>query len=299
MAATTLAHFTTGTVGMFGGTQDGKDPYIDLQNKTANVNKPEEVPVTVEDMRVMDPKPTFTKNGYEFRSHVTSVSPEQLARGNESPEAKKIVDDNYMTEVVKIVQEATGGAEVVPNGFRLRTQVQDGKDIMKSKLAFGALNVVHVDRDPVNAQGRLKTSIGEERAEALLTQYKGKKWASVNVWRPIGDTVGKWPLLFVNHGKVPDWDYDTHMVAVHTVGDPADLERGAKGHETILKNDPRYVYHYASHLTVDEVLIFASFHKDPRMVVPHGAFWDNNSPDDAPTRRSIEARCWVFWDEDE
>ena len=293
------SHFTSGTVGMFGGTKDGKEPYIDFKNNIANINKPEDVPITVEDMRFMNPRPTFATHGYEFRSHVTSVTPEKLAHGQDSPEAKKIVDDNYMTEVVKIIQEATKGAEVIPNGFRLRTQVQDGRDSVKSKVAYGSVNVVHVDRDPANAHLRLKTSIGEERAEALLEKYKGKKWASVNVWRSIGDTVGKWPLLFVNTGKVPDWDYDTHMVQVYTIDDPAVQERGEKGYESVLKNDPRYVYHYASNLTVDEVLVFASFHADPKMVVPHGAFWDDNSPEDAPTRRSIEARCWVFWDEDE
>ena len=300
MAAATLApRFTSGTVGMFGGTKDGKEAYIDFENDTANINRPEEVPITVEDMRFMEPKATFAKNGYEFRSHITAVTPEQLAQSKDSAEAKKIVDEVYMAEVVKIIQEATGGAEVVPNGFRLRTQVQDGRDIVKSKVAFGSVNVVHVDRDPLTAHFRLKTSIGNERAEGLLEKYKGKKWASVNVWRPIGDTVGKWPLLFVNHEKTPNWDYETHMAHVLTLNDPAARDRGEKSHETVLKNDPTYLYHYTSNLTINEVLVFASFHSDPKMVVPHGAFWDNNSLENAPTRRSIEARCWVFWDEDE
>ena len=284
---------------MFGGTKDGKEAYIDFKNNTANINKPEEVPVTVEDMRFMNPKPTFAKNGYESRSHVTSVTPEQLAHSQDSPEAKKIVDDDYMSEVVKIIQDATGGAEIVPTSFRLRTQAQNASDILKSRVGGGSLNVVHVDRDPETVHARLVTSVGEERADALLQKYQGKKWASVNVWRPIGDTVGKWPLLLVNHEKIPQWDYGTHMVPVHFIGESAALERGGKGHETVLKNDPGYVYHYASQLTVDEVLVFASFHTDPKMVVPHGAFWDDGSPADAPTRRSIEARCWVFWDEDE
>ena len=300
MATTTMtSSYTSGTVGMFGGTKDGKEAYIDFKTNTANINKPEEVPVKVEDMRSMNPVPTFAKHGYEFRSHITAVTPEQLAQGKDSVEAKKVVDDVYMAEVVKIIQEATGGTEVVPNGFRLRTQVQDGRDIVKSKVAFGSVNVVHVDRDPLTAHFRLKTSIGEERAEALLEKYKGKKWASVNVWRSIGDTVGKWPLLFVNREGIPDWDYDTHMVHVYTLNDPAVVDRGEKSHETVLKNDPRYTYHYASNLTIDEVLVFASFHTDPKKVVPHGAFWDDSSLENAPARRSIEARCWVFWDEDQ
>ena len=41
--------------GMFGGTKDGKEPYIDFKNNIANINKPEDVPITVEDMRFMNP----------------------------------------------------------------------------------------------------------------------------------------------------------------------------------------------------------------------------------------------------
>lgn len=297
-AAVMTPQSTWGTVGMFGGTNDGKDAFIDFKNNTRNINKPEEIPVRVDDMRSMEPKSAFAQNGYEFRSHKTEVTPQQLAHGQDSDEDRAIVNDKYMAEVVKIIQEATNGTEVIANGFRLRTQFEDGTDIVKSKVATASVNVVHVDRDPVNAHFRLATSIGDDRAAGLLEKYKGKKWASVNVWRPIGDTVGKWPLLFVNHANVPNWNYEEHMAKVYTYDDPAELERGDKGHETVLKHDPRYVYHYASDVTIDEVLIFASFHSDAKMVVPHGAFWDNSSKDNAPTRHSIEARCWVFWDED-
>lgn len=72
---------------MFGGTKDGKEAYIDFENNSANINKPEEVPITVEDMRFMELKITFAKDGYEFRSHITSVTPEQLAHSRDSNRA--------------------------------------------------------------------------------------------------------------------------------------------------------------------------------------------------------------------
>lgn len=298
MAAATLPpHSTTGTLGMFGGTKDGKPAFIDFEKGTANINAPLEVPIVAEDIRYMNPKPTFAKDAYEFRSHTTCCTPEQLAEGKSSPSAKKFVDEHYMPEVIKIIQKATGGAEVVPNGFRLRTQLQDGKDILQSKVGFGSINVAHVDRDNSNAHFRLKTSVGVEVAESLLEKYKGKKWASVNVWRPIGETVEKWPLAFVNHEKIADWGYETHMARVQNINDPAVLDRGQKSHETVLIPHPDYRYYYASRVTKDEVLIFASFHSDPSKAIPHGAFWDDSTIDGAPPRRSIEARCWVFWDE--
>lgn len=300
MAVATLSpHATSGVLNMFGGTKDGKEGWIDFEKNTNNINHPLEVDIVAEDMRFMDPKPTFAKNGYEFRSAPATVTAEQLLAGKSTPESKKVIDELYMTDVVKIIKEATGGADVVANGFRLRTQVGEGTDILESKVAFGSVNVAHVDRDPDNAHYRLATSIGEERAAELLEKYKGKKWASVNVWRPIGTSVQKWPLCFVNRDNVPDFDYHTHMTKVMALNDPAVLDRGTKGWETVLLNKPGYKFHYASNLSPDECYVFASFHSDPKMVVPHGAFWDNGTSDNAPTRSSIEARCWVFWDEDQ
>lgn len=57
-----------------------------------------------------------------------------------------------------------------------------------------------------------------------------------------------------------------------------------------------YKYHYVSKLDLDEALVFSSFDSDVTKVSPHGAFWDDASPSNAPTRRSIEVRCWVFFD---
>ena len=51
----------------------------------------------------------------QSRRHVTSVTPEQLAHSQDSPEAKKIVDDDSMSEVVKTIQDPTGGARDRPD----------------------------------------------------------------------------------------------------------------------------------------------------------------------------------------
>lgn len=57
-----------------------------------------------------------------------------------------------------------------------------------------------------------------------------------------------------------------------------------------------YKYHYASALDVNEALVFSSFDSDITKVIPHGAFWDESSLEDAPIRRSIEVRCWVVFE---
>jgi len=296
--ATIPPHATTGLLGVFGGTKDGKPAYIDFPGKTANINPPATIPIVAEDMRFAEPKPSFKTHGYEFLQHKTVCTTEELEKGKSDPKINKYLYDVYMPEVANLLKGITGGTEVIPNEFRLRNQVQDGGDIIANKVGWGNVNVTHVDRDPTNAEVRLGTSLGEERAKELLSKYKC--WASVNLWRPIGETVQKWPLCMVNTTKVPGWDYETHMTKVRNIGDPAEKERGEKTHETVLlppSSEVPYIYQYASEMTPDEVLIFTSFHTDASKVVPHGAFWDNSSPQSAPARRSIEARCWVFWDE--
>lgn len=296
-AATLPAHATSGTLGMFGGTKDGKPGFIDFTKGTTNINQPAQVPIVAEDMRFADPAPTFATSGYEFLDEKSCCTSEQLAAGKSSAEGNKYLWDHYMPEVVGIIKRATGGTEVIANEFRLRNQVQDGQDIIKNKVGWGNVNVAHVDRDPSNAAVRLGTSLGVEVASSLLAKYS--RWASVNLWRPIGETVQKWPLVMVNHGGIPDWDYETHMARVQNIDDPAEADRGKKTHETVLVPHGGYLYHYTSNVTPDECLIFTSFHTDPSKVVPHGAFWDDSSFPNAPNRRSIEARCWVFWDEKE
>ncbi|PTB54618.1 hypothetical protein M431DRAFT_481831 [Trichoderma harzianum CBS 226.95] len=160
----------------------------------------------------------------------------------------------------------------------------------------GPRPVAHVDRDLPNAIVSLQCALGKDKADNLLKRHK--RWAQVNLWRPIGRPVVKWPLVFANHDAIPDWDYDTHMARVYSVNDPRIADRGGKSHNCILIDDERYAYHYASNVAPDEALVFFSFHSDPKMVLPHGAFWDNKTPDDAPPRRSLEVRCFVFFDDD-
>lgn len=300
MTAAVAPHTTTGLLGVFGGTKDGQSPYIDFPNKTANINPPATIPIVAEDIRYAEPKVTFATHGYEFLPHKSVCTSEELALGKSDPKINKYLYDVYMPEVAEILKKVTGGTEVIPNEFRLRNQVQDGGDIIANKVGWGNVNVTHVDRDPTNAEVRLGTSLGEERAKQLLEKYKNGKWASVNLWRSIGETVQKWPLCMVNTTKVPNWDYETHMTKVRNIGDPAEAERGAKTHETVLNPpsaDVPYFYQYVSEMTPEEIVIFTSFHTDASKVVPHGAFWDNSSPETAPARRSIEARCWVFWED--
>ncbi|KAI1269015.1 hypothetical protein F5Y18DRAFT_373337 [Xylariaceae sp. FL1019] len=292
MAAAAVS--TSGVIGMWNGTRDGKEEgFVDWSNGKTNVNNPKEVKIEVEDIRTLSPQPTFGTDGYGLIDHPTSLSTEQFLQGN-TPEGKKLIEDVYFKEVAELVKQITGSNDVTPYVFRIRQNNMRPGTFSTEKLSHTALPVAHVDRDNVTGENGLRELLGD-RAEDLIK--KGTRYAQVNVWRTIGEPVQKWPLCFVNHASVPNWHYSTHMAKVFPENDPRVAIRGEKTHDSVLKHDPNYKYHYVSKLEVNEALVFSSFDSDITKVIPHGAFWDNSSLDDAPIRRSIEVRSWVVFED--
>lgn len=291
---------TTGFVCMWAGTKDGKDAYVDYSNGQTNVNEPKRVNIVAHDIRTLSEQPTLAKDGYELLDHSSGLSHEELLAGN-TPEGRKVIEDKYYAECKKIIQDITGSSIVVPYIFRIRQNGSHPRDfgtssVASSKMTSSSLPIAHVDRDRLTLVHGIQEAFGEERAAELMRTHK--RFAQINVWRPIDETVRSWPLVFINHSKVEGWDYDTHMATVLPKNDPRVAIRGAKAQDSVLKDDPAYVYHYASDMTRQEIYVFSSGDSDPKRVVPHGAFWDDSTMDNAPIRRSIEVRSWVFFDEE-
>lgn len=292
-AAVVTPPTTTGQMGMWNGTKDGETGFIDHAARKSNVNQPKEIDITVQDARYLEPRLTHKKNGFEWLKRPTAMTGNQLAATDE--EGKKLIERVYIPEAQKIVEEVTGAQVVIPFDWQTRLQSKKAKDAIASRHEEGGLPVAHVDRDSASAPSRLQWVVGEEEAERLIRTHK--RWAGVNVWRPVNQTVGKWPLAMIDHSGVPDWEYDTHMARILSHNDPDAWFKGAKPHDTVLKPDDRYKYWYVSDMTPDECWVFSAFDSDQSRACPHGAFWDDSSKDDAPSRLSFECRFWVFWDE--
>jgi len=292
-------HATTGQLGLWDGTKDGKEGYVDYKNGQTNVetnvNLPRDVEIKVQDMRHLQPLPTLMVNGYQLISYSTALSAREFEQAN-TVEGKPRIYDVYFEEIGRLLRDMTGSDLVFLSSFKTRKELPNPKEYLQNAIhRFGPRPVAHVDRDLPTAIVALRDAVGKEKADALLKEHK--RWAQVNVWRPIRNSVQKWPLVFANHDEIPDWDYDTHMGRVYSFNDPRVADRGEKSYDCVLKDDPRYKYHYASNISPEEVLVFCSFDSDPKMAVPHGAFWDDNTPEDALPRQSIEVRSFVFFKE--
>lgn len=286
---------TTGVTGMFNGTKDGKDAYIDYASGSTNINPPLEVPITVEDVRDYEVKPTFHANGYELVDHKTQMHPDQFTNGR-TPEGQEFIQNAYYPEVQKLVEQITGAALVKPYIFRTRHQFEKPTDFIASRKSnASALPLAHTDRDMTTGANGVRDVFGEEEGNRLMRTHR--RFAQVNVWRGIGKTVDRWPLMFIDTSDVPGgFQYEKNLAKIYSANDPRVVQRGVKAHDVVLVNDPHYKYRYASRLQVDEAWVFSSFDSDERKVCPHGGFWDDSTDDAAPARTSIECRTWCFWD---
>lgn len=200
-------------------------------------------------------------NGYQLVDIPTEVTTEQFLAANKTKEGKAYIEDVYFKECKKVIEEVTGGANLImPISFRLREQ-KGGQQSTNEKLGsteaiFAPRPIAHLDRDPPTALTALEEVVGKEKAQELLSKYD--RWAQVNVWRPIGNPAVMWPLCFINHDRIPEWDYDTHVGRVWSKNDPRNAARGVKSYDCVVKHDPRYEYQYVDSLKPEVRLSFTS-----------------------------------------
>jgi hypothetical protein len=116
-----------------------------------------------------------------------------------------------------------------------------------------------------------------------------KRYAIVNVWRPIGAPAVSWPLALCDARSIDFADLI-----------PTDLVYRDKVGETYsFIPNPAHRWLYYPELQTHEALLLKIYDSNTdgtARLTAHTAFADPNTAADAPPRRSIEVRSLVFWD---
>jgi hypothetical protein len=171
-------------------------------------------------------------------------------------------------EAARIVQRATGAAQVVVFDHTLRSRTPDS--------ARGPSTRVHNDYTPTSALRRADEIIGSERERFTHMAF-------VNLWRPLAWPAEDWPLALCDARSAAPEDYVATDI----------LYPDRRGEIFALKHNPRQRWSYFPALALDEAILIKCF--DTRAGIaryaPHTAFADPNTPADAPPRRSVEFRC--------
>ncbi len=191
------------------------------------------------------------------------------------------VETVYEAEVERLVKAVTGASRVVVFD---QTRRSDSVAMREAKGIREPAGSVHNDYTARSAPQRVRDLLPAEEAEALLQ----RRFAIVNVWRPIRGPVRTAPLALC----------DARSVAP---GDLIAAERRAKDRVGEIQQavfNPAHRWYYFPNMERDEAVlikVYDSAEDGRARFTVHTAFDDPTSPPDAPPRESIETRTFVFF----
>jgi hypothetical protein len=191
--------------------------------------------------------------------------------------------ETYYPEAEDLVKQATGASRVVVFDHTVRRREQGVEDRTQGAPRQPATRI-HGDYTELSGPQRVRDLMGAEAGDLL-----GRRFAIVNVWRPIRGPLNDAPLAVCDAASVADGD----LV-------PQDLiYRDRKGEVYGLTYNPAHRWYYAPAMEADEALLLKCYDslKDGRArFMPHTAFTDPSAPANAIPRESIELRTLVFFD---
>jgi hypothetical protein len=203
------------------------------------------------------------------------------------PHATKVADlydevelkNSYYPETEALLKAETGAAKVLIFDHTIRTSHQQPRGV---GLPREAVLRVHNDYTLKSGPQRVRDLLPEE-AEARLK----KRFAIVNVWRPIVGPLQQFPLALGDAASLAGDDIiATDLIYPDRVGEIYSIA-----------HNPAQRWFYFPEMSRDEVVLIKTYDSDPARArfSAHSAFVDPNFPDPKILRESIEIRALVFW----
>jgi hypothetical protein len=186
----------------------------------------------------------------------------------------------YYPEVVALIQRVAGGSRVVVFDHTLRSGDERERE---AKLVREPVLSAHNDYTEWSGPQRVRDVMGAE-ADALLE----RRFAIIQVWRPILDPIRSNPLAMVDARSVAP---DDLLIAERRYPNRV-------GQTYRLKYNGAHRWFYFPEMQRNEAIVFKVYDslKDGRArFTPHTSFDDPATAPGAPPRQSIEARALVFF----
>ncbi len=212
-------------------------------------------------------------HGFAFVDHRT-----QVRDFTDEAERARVYDP----EVQALIKQHFGATEVVVFDHTIRV---GDEQVQKATGARPPVKGVHNDYTEKSAPRRLREIVGDAQAERRF----GKRWAIVQVWRPIRGRVLIDPLGICDGRTIPRQGFIL-------------VERRYKdrtGEVYHIAHHPAHEWFYFPQMERHEALVFKVFDSDtgkPARFTAHSAFDDPATPPGAPPRESIETRTFAFFD---
>jgi hypothetical protein len=220
--------------------------------------------VSIEDGRSHAADFTLDRNGFALR-----LAPSAVQDFTDEKRIKEI----YYPEAERIIRAETGAERVVVFDHTIRGPNAAREPVLR----------VHNDYTVRSAPQRVRDLFSNE-ADALLA----RRFAIINLWRPIGRPVAASPLALCDATSFTDDDLVATDLVYHD----------RLGEISSVRFNPSHRWIYFSGVRPDEVLLIKCHDSatDGRARLSfHTAFDDPTTPPGAPPRESIELRTLVFF----
>jgi hypothetical protein len=211
------------------------------------------------------------RNGFRFVRRETKV-----ADFYDEDEIRRV----YYPEMEALVKAESGASRVVVFDHTLRTADDELREAAKVREV---VRRVHNDYTEWSAPQRVRDLLPAE-ADRLLQ----RRFAIVQVWRPIRHPVESWPLAIADAQSLSPADM---VVTERHYPDRI-------GQTSAITYNPAHRWYWFPHMRPDEALVFKVYDsmKDGRArFTAHTAFEDPATPPDARPRESIEIRTLAFF----
>jgi hypothetical protein len=229
--------------------------------------------VAIHDARPLAPGLSLDREGFALVEHDSA-----LADFYDEDALRRV----YYPEAERIVAAATGADRVVVFDHTIRKRVPGLEDRTQPGPRQPVARV-HVDYTELSGPQRVRDLMGAE-APSLLR----RRFAIVNLWRPIRGPLRDAPLAVCDAGSVAAAD----LVATEQI------YPGRTGEIYYVAYNPAHRWFYAPAMRRDEALLlkcYDSAQDGTARFAPHAAFEDPNTPPDVLPRESIELRTLVFY----
>lgn len=232
-----------------------------------------DVNVPIKDIRGRESEYTLDKDAFQVVSHVPASA------------EKDFVDDasikeKYYPEVEKLILDNVPGSNRV---FLFDHTIRRSKP----NAPRAPVTRVHIDQTIKSATQRVHVHLPNEAERLLAGRYR-----IINIWRPLNGPVQANPLGFASSSTLKDEDL---IPIEHRYPDGTGETAGIRFNEG-------QKWHYLSGMKNDERLFLECFDSESLKPgttvqggrVPHTAFTDPRTPENAIGRESIEVRALVF-----
>lgn len=251
--------------------------------KTASNEVAEPHVVSITSVRNLAKKPSVHREGFELATFETKI--------------KDIYDHGqrdaiYDPEIAAFMKRQTGAREVfVYQPFLRGIEAQRR---MPGSITAPA-PMVHVDNTERTGPYWFEQVLG-----ANADKFRGRRFAIINVWRPITGPLRDYPLALCDASSVPEDDLIPAEAysAMNADGIHGDDGEVHNSQTYSVKYNPAHRWFYCPEMQTNEVLLIKCYDSQREGVArytPHCSFKDPTAPSNVLPRASIEVRTITIW----